>query len=35
MKVRLGYSPDLADGANLAFAPDVAKGIFKQTPLNL
>lgn len=35
MKVRLGYSPDLADGMNLAFAPDVAKGIFRVTPLNL
>ena len=35
MKTRLGYSPDLADGMNLAFAPDVAKGIFKVTPLNL
>jgi len=35
MKARLGYSPDLADGMNLAFAPDVAKGVFKQSPLNL
>jgi hypothetical protein len=31
IKKRLGYSPDLADGLNLAFALP-SKGIFKQTP---
>lgn len=30
MKKRLGYSPDLADGFNLAFAPD-SRPVFEQT----
>lgn len=31
MKARLGYSPDLADGMNLAFAPDVRKDRYSES----